>query len=209
METQTMSIHRALSELKLIDAKIIKNINAIEPVGYLQKDKLVNRIIAKDAFEKDVTSRYQSITDMIRRKVVIKSAIINANAKTTITINNKTMTVAEAIHFKQIVELQKILCDKLIAKRNHILSTIERRNIDVEHNALDLAKQMLSKDNVKVGDSDVMAVTKPYIEANEYILVDPLTISDKIDELETNVSNFLTEIDATLSEVNATTIILI
>ena len=42
MKKETMTIHRALSELKLIDAKIEKSIEAIEPVGLMLDGKLVN-----------------------------------------------------------------------------------------------------------------------------------------------------------------------
>ena len=45
---EKMTIHRALSELKLIDAKIEKGIAAINPTGMYQKDKLVNGQIKQD-----------------------------------------------------------------------------------------------------------------------------------------------------------------
>ena len=41
METQKMTIHRALSELKLIDARIEKAINVVEPTGLMRENKPV------------------------------------------------------------------------------------------------------------------------------------------------------------------------
>ena len=81
-----MTIHRALSELKLIDARIEKAINVVEPTGLMQLNKPVNGFYAKDDFEKDVKAKFQSVSDLIERKNSIKSAIVKANGETTVTI---------------------------------------------------------------------------------------------------------------------------
>ena len=56
-----MTIHRALAELKLIDSRIDKSIDSINPSGVMQKDKLVNNFYKKDKFESDAKAKYQSI----------------------------------------------------------------------------------------------------------------------------------------------------
>ncbi len=71
---ETMTIHRALAELKLIDSRIEKSINAIVCSGIYQKDKLVNNYYTKNDFKKDARSKHQSVTDLIDRKNKIKSA---------------------------------------------------------------------------------------------------------------------------------------
>lgn len=43
------------------------------------------------------------------------------------------------------------------------------------------------------------------MERNEYILIDPLKINTRIEELEVKVSSFKAEVDAVLSESNALT----
>ena len=60
MEKSKMTIHRALAELKLIDSRIEKAINIVEPTGLMQLGKLVNGFYSKDEFEKEVKSKYQS-----------------------------------------------------------------------------------------------------------------------------------------------------
>lgn len=57
MTTQKMTIHRALAELKLIDSKIQKAINDINPTGLMQKDKLVNNLYEKSKFDDDAKSK--------------------------------------------------------------------------------------------------------------------------------------------------------
>jgi hypothetical protein len=65
----------------------------------------------------------------------------------------------------------------------------------------------LGKDNVKAGKDDVEAIRKPYIEANEFHLFDPLKVEETVEKLEKEVSEFEAEVDAVLSEANAVTFI--
>jgi hypothetical protein len=63
------------------------------------------------------------------------------------------------------------------------------------------------KENVKAGKDDVESVRKPYMEANEFHLFDPLSVDSKIEALEKEIGDFEAEVDAVLSEINAITII--
>lgn len=65
---EKMTIHRALSELKLIDAKIEKQINELIPSGVYQKGKLVEGYITEADFEKSAKSKFDSVNDLIERK---------------------------------------------------------------------------------------------------------------------------------------------
>ena len=76
---EKMTIHRALSELKLIDAKIEKQINEVLPSGIMQKGRLVNGFMQESEFEKNAKSKFDSVNDLIDRKNKIKSAIVTAN----------------------------------------------------------------------------------------------------------------------------------
>jgi len=88
MEKQKMTIHRALSELKLIDSKIEKQINEIIAVGIYQKGKNINGYISPDEFKSSAKSKYDSVNDLIARKCNIKSAIVDSNSKTNVYSNN-------------------------------------------------------------------------------------------------------------------------
>ena len=207
METKTTTIHRALAELKLIDAKINKSIINIEPVGFKQKDKFVNNFYKDEEFNKTAKARLQSVQDLIELKHRIKSAITKANAKTKVKIGTKEMTISEAINFKSIIGYKKELIESLTTKLNKVKQKIESYNTDVEENALRIAETALQKDNVKINDKDAINITKPYIEINEYKLIDPLKIEPLIEELTDEVELFETEVDAVLSEINAVTMI--
>ncbi|GAG32212.1 unnamed protein product, partial [marine sediment metagenome] len=73
--------------------------------------------------------------------------------------------------------------------------------------ALKLAEAALQKDNVKINDGDAVAITEPFIKKNRFELVDPLKVEELTEELQTDVDDFETEVDAVLSEINAITFI--
>ena len=204
-----MTIHRALAELKLIDAKIEKAISSIEPAGIKQQDSLVNNVANFETFTKDAKAKYQKITDLIERKLMIKSAIVTVNSVTEIIVGDKTMTIADAINYKTIIAAKKDLLSMLIKKHSDSLRLMENNNMKVEENALVLAQTALGNTEIKLSDKDAVAVTKPFIDANTFDLVDPLGIPALSEKMGDEILEFETEIDATLSEVNAITTITI
>jgi len=61
MEHEQMTIHRALTELKLIDSRIEKAISVIEPIGVMQTNKPVNGFFKKEDFEAETKAKLQSV----------------------------------------------------------------------------------------------------------------------------------------------------
>lgn len=204
---EKMTIHRALSELKLIDAKIEKQTNEIVPSGVYQKEKLVENYVTKEDFEKNAKSRFDSVNDLIGRKIKIKSAIVNANGLTQVTIGDKQMSIADAINFKAVVKFKKKLIETLKARHRTAVATLNKNNELVNANVQRILEATFGKENVKVGKDDVEAVRKPYLEANEFHLFDPLKVDETVEKMEKEVSEFEAEVDAVLSEINAVTII--
>lgn len=204
-----MTIHRALSELKLIDAKIEKTIESIHPSGIAQKGKLVNMHYDRAEFEKQAKANYDSVLALIDRKGKIKSAIVNANSVTELTVAGKKMTIADAINLKQAMQIKTKFANSLEQKHNGTKATAEKTNKQIEENALRLASAALQKDNVKINDGDAVAITEPYLEKNLFHLVDPLAVENKIAEIKTEILEFESEVDSALSEINAITYITI
>lgn len=204
---EKMTIHRALSELKLIDAKIEKQINELLPSGINQKGKLVNGYIKEEDFQKSAISKFDSVNDLIERKNKIKSAIVNANGITKVKIADKEMSIADAINFKTVIKFKKKLIDSLKQKHKKTVAELNTHNEAVNLNVQRILEATFGKENVKVGDKDVEAVSKPYLEANQFHLFDPLKVDETVEKIEKEVSEFEAEVDAVLSEINAVTII--
>ena len=204
---EKMTIHRALSELKLIDAKIEKQINEVLPSGIMQKGRLVNGFMQESEFEKNAKSKFDSVNDLIDRKNKIKSAIVTANGITPVTVSEKKMTIADAINFKALIKFKKKLIETLKARHKQAVGELNKHNEAVEANVQRILEATFGKENVKVGKDDLEAVRKPYMDANEFHLVDPLKVDSTVEKLEKEITEFEAEVDAVLSEVNATTII--
>lgn len=202
-----MTIHRGLAELKLLDARIKKGIDQLLPTGIMQEGKLVNEHYPKDDFEKSAKSKFQSIQDLIRRKGLIKSAIVKANIETGVEIAGKQYSIADAINFKSIIELRKALLQELEAKHRQAKAIAEEKNNKVESNALKLAEAALQKDNVKINDGDAIAITEPYLKRNKYHLINPLDVESLTAKMQEEIDEFEMEVDAILSEINAVTYI--
>lgn len=207
MQTQKMTIHRALAELKLIDAKILKGIGEIQPSGIYQKEKKIGGYIDLTEFEKTAKAKLQSVTDLIDRKSKIKSAIVAANGITKVVIDSKEMTIADAINFKSVINFKRSLIDTLKANHRKTIVDLSRHNDLVAQNVQKLLEFTFGKDNVKADAKDIEAVRKPYVDANEAIMFDPLKVEEIVSNIEQEVSKFEIEVDAVLSEINATTLI--
>lgn len=204
---EKMTIHRALSELKLIDARIEKQTDELMPVGIHQKGKLIARYITEAEFAAVAQSKYDSVTDLIRRKTAIKSAIVQANGVTRLTVAGKEMTIADAINAKAVVPFKKALIEKMKSSHRAALAQLNKENAVVEQNVQNILLATFGKENVTVSAKDMDAVRVPYIEANEFHLFDPLKVLEKIETMEKELAEFEAEVDATLSEINAVTFI--
>jgi hypothetical protein len=117
------------------------------------------------------------------------------------------MTIADAITYKSNIAFDERLLVTLENQVNRVKNGITQQNQIVEQNAQRLLEVTFGKDNVKVGTGEYEAVYKPFKENNEFSIVDPIAINDKIKMLRDNISAFKVEIDALLSESNANTFI--
>ena len=117
------------------------------------------------------------------------------------------MTIADAINYKDLVVYKRSLVSKIRSSLMESVAHIERENTRVDAAALELATAALGKDNVKISEGDVEAITVPFIKKNGLILVDPLKAKDRMEELTEEIDKFEAEVDAALSEINAITII--
>lgn len=202
-----MTIHRGLSELKLIDSKIEKQTKDLVPCGINQKDKLIYGYITEEDLKKSAQSNYDSILALIDRKIAIKSAIVNANGVTKVKVGEKEMTIADAINYKSVLWFKKALVNQLLSKHKGCVAELNKNNEIVESNVQKLLEFTFGKENVKVDVKDIDAVRKPYIESNQFHLFDPLKIEDKISSLHKEIEEFEMEVDSVLSEINSITFI--
>lgn len=202
-----MTIHRSLAELKVADAKIQKAISEIEPIGIKQEDKLVNGKFEEQKFIESAKSNFQSIEDLIKRKQALKNAIVLSNSQTKVKVAGVEMTVADAITEKANAELKIKFIDNLRAKARKATADLVKQNEVISERREAFITATFGNDRSKVKTDELTALTKTFNATNEYSLVDPLNLEEKISKMANELTEFLGEVDAVLSESNAITTI--
>ena len=213
MTTEKMTIHKALSELKTIDDRIIKAISGntyvLAAKSSAEKINGVKILDLKD----NMKSGYQKVVDLIARRDAMKRAVVLSNATTEITIGDKKYTVAEAIEMKNHgVEFKKVLLQRLYAAYGTAQNEFNKNNSDaLEKKAEQYILAVIAaqpKDSKMSVDSEAMKVMRQnYIDNNKYDIIDPLDVAKIIENLDAEINEFNTEIDAALSVSNALTVI--
>jgi len=209
MTTETMTIHEALSELKMLDKRTLDKITNAQ---YCVANRHVNtKINGKtiSEFSEDVKAEYQSIMDLIRRRAAIRNAVSLSNASTIITVAGKDYTVAEAIEMKNTgTQLKRNLLTEMTTSFNRATRNVTSENEGLNRNADSYISSLFGNKD-KVNAEDINKSRNLYIEQNTMELVDPLNAKEKIEELSASIETFNHEVDSKLSVSNALTTITI
>lgn len=213
MTKEQMTIHKALSELKIIDDRITK---AIYAGTYVLANKHSNNKIhgmTVDEFKNDMKADFQKVSDLIARRNAIKRAVVASNAITKVKIGDKEMTVATAIESKNHgMELKEVFKSYLERQYTAAKQELDKNSGDLlekraENYVLSVI-QAQPKDSKMTVDSDVMKnLRAQYIKDNAYDIIDPIDVKKVIEDLDNEISSFMTEVDAALSTSNALTVI--
>lgn len=205
---RTITITQGLNELKLLDSRIEK---AIQNATFVNSAKKVSKVVGaidKEVFKERATSDYQSVNDLIKERATIKSAIVKSNALTDIKVVDEVMTVAEAIERKISIQYDKQLLEKMKYQYSISKKDVELQNNKVNEQVNKLLETMVSKESGKqLSKEDQDVIEKPYRANHEYELVDPLSVYDKISELEKRIDDFESAVDTALCVSNASTFI--
>lgn len=203
--SNTMSITRALVELKTLDKRIQKLIGEtvfISIKGELRKP---------DTRASSSQSNYDKVRDLMNRRIKLKSAIVSSNATTKIRVCSMDLTVAEAIEMKSSINNYKTLLSTMKRQYGDAVNSIEVEN-QRARNTLENSLTRTRADQGSNGanssggsDINVGEYSKQYMTIHGVELYDPIKLSEKIESLEKFITEFESEVDFVLSEKNATT----
>lgn len=213
MITETMTIHKALTELKMLDKRIKEKISTLDPVEYTKgnsADAKVNGFSVND-WSEAARGDFDSINALISRRNAIKQALSTSNAQRTVKICGKDYTVAAAIELlKNGLDYYEDLVERLTNRYNIICKSIENKNSVVEEDALGYAKAMLgTAEKSKLTSEEAENLRQTFIKNNEAVMVDPIKIVSVISDLHSFIDRFRTEADSELAVSNATNTITI
>ena len=207
MTTETMTIHKALCELKTLDSRIKK---AIEGGVFVFANKHANAKVSGKSigdYSAEVKAAYQSATDLIARRDAIKRAVILSNATTKVSVGGKEYTIAEAIEMKNHgIPTKQSLLNKLRVDSRRARKDADDNNGEIlELRADEYIKNLYANADMKNLSDEVRKMRADFIAAQTMELVDPINIDAEMKRLEDHIAAFAVEIDAALSVSNALT----
>jgi hypothetical protein len=198
-----ISVTQALTELKLLDKRIRAYTDAqCDWIEVSTKTKVVD----VPRFEAKVKSEYQSLFDLIKRRDVIKRAVVLSNATTKVKVGTWEGTVAEAIELMISIQYKENLLTRLKEALSKARAQVAAEELNLQSRLDRLLASELGKD-VKTHPETIQAITKSFQENNKVTLVDPLNLETKIKDLEAEVESFDANVDWVLSESNGRTLI--
>jgi len=198
MATEKLTIGRGLVQLKLNQKKINKA---------LEKCFISIKIGQKELDDKcDPKAAMDSIKDLIDYGDKLKAAIMAANSVTEVTVNDEKMTIAAAIEKKRTIGNYENLLRHMKRQLSTAQQKVDYENDDAKIRLDRLLEANFGKD-LKARDTEIDSITKAFNASNEAVLVDPINLEARINDLEEYVDGFKAEVDLTLSEANATTYI--
>ena len=207
MVKETMTIHKALAELKILDGRIKKEIqNGSYCVANKHSNDKINGILIDD-FKKSVQGTYDKVTDLIKRQEAIKRAVTLSNAKTYVDIADGKYTVAEAIWMKNHgIEFESMLINTMDSQYKMAQVEVNRQNgNNLEERADQYVTAIYGQKDGKTATSDIEKVRKDFLEANTYEIIDPINVPEKLEDLRGKIDGFMAEVDSALSVSNALT----
>ena len=207
MTSEKMTVHKALAELKLLDDRILK---AIKSTEYCVANKHSNdkiRGVSVEEYSKQMQGGYDKAVDLIERRKAIKRAVVLSNAVTKVKIAGKEYTVAEAIEMKNHgIDFDGTLMEAMRKNYNLAMAVIKEQNgKELEERADQYVTAIYGQKEGKTNTADIEKVKEDFLKSNQFELVDPLSVLDKINSLEEKISDFMAEVDAALSVSNALT----
>ena len=209
MTTETMTIHKALAELKILESRIMKTVgDGTYCVANKHSNEKINGVSVED-YKKVMQGAYDKAVDLITRYKAIKKAVTLSNAKTVVKIGEEEYTVAEAIWMKNHgVEFDELLLNELREQYNKAQAKILKQNgNDLEQRAEQYVVGIYGSKEGKTNTDDFEKTKQDFITSQTFELVDPIGILEKIEVLEEKISTFKAEVDAALSTSNALTVI--
>ena len=218
MTTETMTIHEALSELKMLDKRIRGKISTTSFA--VTHKAAVKKIDGKtiEEISANIKSDYNSICDLLKRRVAIKNAVVLSNAGAgdnvtrDINIDGKDYTLAEIIDMKNcVLPLVETLLNFMTKCKNSknadLLYNKENLQKDADEYAVRYASNYVSKNDKSTDDATLQRCKESFKADHTVEVIDPLKIDSKVETISKWIGEFTSKVDGKVSVHNATTTI--
>lgn len=216
MQTKTMTVQQALNELKVLDSRVATKVSNLgQETSAVQADKKLlgtqNSRKTVQEFLDDAVSKLQSANDLINYRRALKSAVLQSNAVTKVTVADKEMTVAEAIEYKNSISLEWNLVNSLELGITKAELLTAKYNEDVERKLERNIDSILGneKDRKTQDDLEVIETLRANAEKSKAEIVVPeigkVKLTDYVSKKREELEDFESNVDFILTASNVTT----
>lgn len=215
---EKMLVTQALDERDLLVKKIKDKIEkaTFTDAKKNNESKVMELRLSEEEFKKEAERTYQQIMDLISRFQKIDAAVVASNAVTMIQTSFGAYTVAGALSlrsrmrgmgsYEDDADFELNLLTKMKRELDNRLLSIEQKNNHLEYTAENMRLSILGKDS-KTKDDAPLEVVKTYVTENTTVLIDPLDVRKKLDEIKEKREKLISELDTQIKVSNATTFI--
>lgn len=207
MTTETMTIHRALAEINVLEDRISKLTREAVFCGAAKQSMKKLGGVTIEEYKANGQSSLDKIKDLIARLNAIKRAISESNAVTHRTVCGKDYTIAQIIWMNQHgIDFLSNLLNQMERQYSNAVSVIETTNSRLSDRADDFViRSNNPADKDGMSPDAIRDMRDGYIERETMILIDGINIKKTKENLADEINSFKAEVDAVLSESNATT----
>jgi seryl-tRNA synthetase len=203
-----ISLTRALTEVKTLEARIAQSTNEAAFVGVVVgKDKVPHdrKFKTVEELETAIKASVQKLDALVARRSAVKKAITIANVSTNVVVNGKTITIAEAIDLKNTLQARTNVINKMMRDLQMAVNQVNALDNDMNVKVQAQANALFGKDNVPKDQFDQLH--KNFADKYGPALSDPLGIVARIEKERAAYDEIVTQLDYVLSETNARTLI--
>lgn len=206
MNKETMTVHQALCELKILEDRIKRAYTSVAFVYVNQKSNTKISGIDIEKHDEKLKDAFKSTMDLIKRLESIKNAVVLSNATTKVTIGDKEYTVAEAIEMKNArIPILKSVLYKLTTDLQRAVSLFNQEMGKVEERADKNIAETYGASDKKLASDDIVKAREAFIDRFGYEIKDPIHIQDAINKIQDEVDQFVLNVDSALSVSNSLT----
>lgn len=210
MTTETMTVHKALAEIKILKDRIQGDIYSSVFVSCKKNSQSKISGMDVEVYEKTITGFYDKDVALMNRLEALQRAVMLSNATTKVTVNDKECTVAEAICMKNNgMVYRKQMLDKMEQQLAQAQVKTNKENESLENKSENYVTGLFGQKEGKTSTDEVTKAKQQYIDLNTWELVDPINVQNKIRVLKDEIASFEAEVDSVLSTSNALTMITI
>ncbi len=206
MTATKLTVTEGLVKLKLTQKKIADAQGRLHcgTVGTKGSRTVVAGFKDNEEYKREIKSRLDTVNGLLLYRDSLKRAIITSNANTKVKIGSREMTVAEAIEFKQSINIKKSLFELLNKNLNTLNAQLNQANANLDARA-DAFVTQLFNGNANATEEDRKKARENWIENNRAVAITHDSLKDTVEKLGEEIVEFEGSVNVSLSVCNAKT----